>query len=175
MPKVGPRPPLVRHLRSHSLTAYRRYADDEEMRLLQLQPGVVVTIEMPIVMPCWLIRLEELTVSQNVLMRTYGNKHKYTAYVGRLTKMFWAAMVSGPIPKATTRRRLTITRYVRSERYRLDRGNFVGGCKPLLDAAVKAGLIRDDRENDLDDHYAQGYERDDERTEILVEDLPPFP
>jgi Holliday junction resolvase RusA-like endonuclease len=38
-----------------------------------------------------------------------------------------------------------IVRRYRSARYELDHDNLVGGCKPLVDALVKVGLIADDR------------------------------
>lgn len=47
---------------------------------------------------------------------------------------------------------LTITRHSAGE---LDYGNLVGGCKPLLDALVREGLIFDDSPTWLDDAYAQ--------------------
>lgn len=118
----------------------------------------------------WRLRFDGVYPSQNVLMRTYANHHAY----GRLIKMwadrFWAAMIEGKIPKATTRRRLTITRFVREEKYKLDRGNLVGGGKPFLDAAVRVGLIKNDREEDVDDVYRQAIDAD-EHIEVLVQDL----
>lgn len=130
-----------------------------------------VVLESDVGVVGWMIRWDELTPSQNVLMREYGNPHKYKKLIESWTQIFWAAMANGQIPKATQKRRLTITRFVTSERYRLDRGNLVGGCKPLLDAAVKAQLIRDDREGDLDDHYHQAIDPRDSRVEIIVEDI----
>jgi hypothetical protein len=79
-------------------------------------------------------------------------------------------MANGSIPPAVGRRRLVITRYCKSKRYLLDRGNLVGGCKPLLDAAIIRGLIKDDTEDALDDHYQQEVDAGHPRTEITVED-----
>jgi len=120
--------------------------------------------------PAWRISFDGVYPSQNVLMRTYANHHAYARLIKMWADRFWAAMVEGKIPRATTRRRLTITRFVREEKYKLDRGNLVGGGKPFLDAAVRVGLIRNDREEDVDDIYRQATSAD-EHVEILVQDL----
>lgn len=118
----------------------------------------------------WVIRIDELTPSQNVLRTKYRHHAAYRKLRDRMTQWIMVGMANGEIPRATGRRRLTITRYTRSKRYLLDRGNFVGGCKPLLDAAITRGLLLDDREEFLDDIYHQTVDAD-ERTEIAVEDL----
>lgn len=117
-----------------------------------------------------LIRIDELTPSQNVLVRRLHNRYVYAKLRSKFQTWIMVGMANGKIAKATGRRRLTITRYVRSRRYLLDRGNFIGGCKPLLDAARLQGLIVDDTEALLDDHYVQKIDADP-RVEILVEDL----
>ncbi len=169
-----PTPPLVRS------TAFERWVPTEmvgagiervrnAVRDLR-DPDVRFVMERRVVEPGWLIRWDEVSVSQNVLMRRYANKHAYGRLVQTWAKIFWTAMHAGGIPKAAGKRRLTITRYVRDERYRLDRGNVSGGFKPYLDAAVRAGLIMNDREQDVDDQYRQAIDPD-ERVEILVQDL----
>lgn len=50
------------------------------------------------------------------------------------------------------RRRLVITRHSAGE---LDYGNLVGGCKPLVDALVREGLLYDDSPKWLDESYLQ--------------------
>ena len=117
-----------------------------------------------------LIRIDELTPSQNRLARGLHNRFVYRNLRNRFQTWIMVGMVNGKISKATGRRRLTITRYVRSRRYLLDRGNFIGGCKPLLDAAIRQGLILDDREEHLDDRYEQKVDATP-RVEVLVEDL----
>lgn len=44
---------------------------------------------------------------------------------------------------------------VRSGPRLLDHGNLVGGCKPVVDALVREGLLQDDSPKWVDDHYAQ--------------------
>jgi len=117
--------------------------------------------------PAWLIRWRVLPPSQNELMRRYADPHAYAKLIRGWQDVFWAAMAEVRIPQASGKRRMEIARYIREEKFRLDRGNLVGGCKPLLDAAVRAGLLLDDREEHLDDHYRQVLDAT-ERTEILV-------
>jgi len=117
------------------------------------------------------IVMAEKTPSQNAFSRELRHPFRYTQLKARMTTWVMVGMVNGKIPKATTRRRrLTITRYTKHASYQLDRGNFVGGCKPLLDAAIGMALIVDDKEQWLDDIYIQRVSKD-ERTEILVEEF----
>ena len=120
------------------------------------------------------ITIGELTPSQNVLSRRYRHAHVYRTLRDRFAGWLMVEMMNQRIPCATGRRRLEIVRIVRSKRYLLDRGNFVGGCKPLLDAAIRRGLIKDDREEWLDDHYRQEVDAARAgRTEIRVSDVAP--
>lgn len=50
------------------------------------------------------------------------------------------------------KRLVVITRYSAG---RMDRINFAGGCKPVVDALVRVGLLYDDTEEWLDDRYVQ--------------------
>lgn len=59
------------------------------------------------------------------------------------------------IPVARGRRRVVITRLYSKHGRERDRGNLIGGCKMLLDAMTRAGLIVDDREQYVEDHYHQ--------------------
>ncbi|MBT8454160.1 MAG: hypothetical protein KJO40_19510 [Deltaproteobacteria bacterium] len=117
-----------------------------------------------------LITVDRLTPSQNELRRKYKNRHAYARLRNEFCDWIMVGMANGGIPRAVGRRRLVITRYAKSKRYLLDRGNLVGGCKPLLDAAIIRGLITDDTEDALDDHYRQEVDAACPRTEIAVED-----
>ena len=57
---------------------------------------------------------------------------------------------SEAVPPAKVK--LTVRRYSNGT---LDKGNFIGGCKSLLDALVREGLIFDDSPKWLDDNYEQ--------------------
>lgn len=118
----------------------------------------------------WSIRIQRHTPSQNVLVRKYKNPHAYAKLRNELSQWIMVGMANAGIPKAKRRRRLTITRFAKSKRHLLDRGNLVGGCKPLLDAATQQGLILDDKEEHLDDIYHQEVGPAAE-VHILVEDL----
>ena len=118
----------------------------------------------------WSFEIDRLTPSQNELARRYRNRHAYAKLRTEFELWIMAGMANGRIPKATGRRKLTITRYAKSKRYLLDRGNLVGGCKPLLDAAIQMGLIMDDKEELLDDHYEQEVCAKRPRTEVEVTD-----
>ena len=62
--------------------------------------------------------------------------------------------------------RLLITRY--GSRM-LDADNLAGGCKPLIDAVRRAGLIADDDPKSVEIVFAQHpCKRGDERTEVEV-------
>lgn len=121
----------------------------------------------PVLVTRWVIRWRSLPPSQNEIMRRYRSPHAYDRLLAEWHGVFRAAATT--IPKATDRRRLEITRFIRNTNYRLDRGNLVGGCKPVLDAAVHAGLLIDDREEHLDDHYEQRIDPV-ERVEIAISD-----
>lgn len=118
----------------------------------------------------WLIPIGMRTPSQNELARKFSNRHLYAKLRKTLEQWVVLGMMNESVARATTRRRLTITRYARSKRFLLDRGNFVGGCKPLLDAATRHGLILDDKEEHLDDQYLQAVDPQ-KFLEIFVEDL----
>jgi len=66
----------------------------------------------------------------------------------------------------TPRFRLLITRYAARS---LDADNLAGGCKPLIDAIRRAGIIPDDDPKTVILEFAQhGCRKGDERTEIEV-------
>lgn len=74
------------------------------------------------------------------------------------------------IPIAAGRRRVFITRLYTGHGQQRDRGNVVGGCKPLLDAMVAVKLLRNDTEDDVIDLYDQ--ERADRAgARIRIEEL----
>ena len=73
-------------------------------------------------------------------------------------------------PEATGMRRVTITRVYSGRQRAYDGDNLRGGCKPLVDAMVLAGLLVDDDAANAQVHYAQ--ERGEQSsTRILVEEL----
>lgn len=160
------------------------WGDDEELeavladalasRQRSFHPTVggklLVRVQAATVVPMvrWVIQWRTLPPSQNEIMRRFRTPQAYDRLLASWRQVFGAAATT--IPRATGRRRLEITRFVRDKNYRLDRGNLVGGCKPLLDAAVHAGLLIDDREDHLDDHYDQRIDPV-ERVQIAIADM----
>lgn len=136
-----------------------------------LRSDALVRVQAATIVPYvrWVIQWRVLPPSQNEIMRRYRTPQAYDRLLAGWHQVFRAAALT--IPKATGRRCLEITRYIRDKNYRLDRGNLVGGCKPLLDAAVQAGLLIDDREDHLDDHYDQRIDPV-ERVRIAISDSP---
>lgn len=106
-------------------------------------------------MSSWTFKVMELTPSQNRLARAYRHHAVYKLLRDRMEGWVMVGRMNAQIPVATGKRKVTISRIVRSRRYLLDRGNFVGGCKPLLDAMIRQQLLVDDREALLEDVYEQ--------------------
>lgn len=59
------------------------------------------------------------------------------------------------IPPAHTLRRVTLTRLIGKGQRRYDRDNMATGCKPIVDALVRVGLLIDDDAKHAEIHYAQ--------------------
>jgi Holliday junction resolvase RusA-like endonuclease len=59
------------------------------------------------------------------------------------------------IPKATAKRRVTLTRNYYGRQQRRDRDNLAGGMKACVDALVLEGMLRGDSELDAEVHYGQ--------------------
>jgi hypothetical protein len=115
----------------------------------------------------WRIVIDELTPSQNKFKGMHH--HAYRRLRERFCSWIMVGMANGGIPRASGKRTLRIVRYAKTKRYLLDRGNFIGGCKPLLDAAIAMGLIVDDTEDMLDDIYEQRVaERGQPRVELFI-------
>jgi len=79
------------------------------------------------------------------------------------------------IPAAKGFRRVFITRLWGKGKRAYDWGNLVGGCKPLVDEIVGAGLLVDDRPSACQIFYDQGKSEDGKDwTSIVLEELPPL-
>ncbi len=116
-----------------------------------------------------IIVLDCSLLSQNALGSNTRGRSKYRGirnkYVTLLTK---AGTV---LPEATTKRRVHITREYGQRKRAYDYGNLVGGCKPLLDAMSRVGLIVDDRPSMLADYYFQKKSSDGtDHITILIEE-----
>ena len=106
--------------------------------------------------PHWSFTLSIEPPSQNVVASNKGaGRHKYRKFRDDYEELLRAFKDKLAIPTATGRRRVFITRLYSGRGQRRDRGNIVGGCKPLLDALTNVGLLVDDKEEFLEDHYDQ--------------------
>jgi Holliday junction resolvase RusA-like endonuclease len=116
------------------------------------------------------IVLDFATPSQNTYQRWHwGRQSSFKDSVQMLIrgKLAEQGIVTNGRPHHRTK--LTICRFSAG---RLDRGNFVGGCKPILDALRDEHVIRDDNETWLDDRYQQHKAPVGKpRTEIVIEPL----
>lgn len=108
--------------------------------------------------------------SQNKISGNKGrSRYKYKDIRDNYRMLFENQMILLDIPPATVRRRVLVTRIFTGRSRRFDFGNLVGGCKPLLDAMTLVGMILDDKELYLEDHYYQ--ERSDEGgAHIVIEE-----
>lgn len=93
--------------------------------------------------------------SQNVLRRKYKNRHAYARLRKRFCWAVWVAKLRAEVPEATGKRRMRIVRLVGPRGRMYDYGNLVGGCKPLVDELVKAGLLVDDSPDHVIEEYDQ--------------------
>lgn len=96
--------------------------------------------------------------SQNVVAQNKGNhvaRRKYKKYRDDYVLLLQAAMGQLCIPRATKLRRVVITRLYAGRGQPRDRANIVGGCKPLMDAMHRVGLLVDDSEQYVQDFYRQ--------------------
>lgn len=119
----------------------------------------------------WEFVLEHEIQSLNARISNVGaSRWRYAAERDAWSWLVRAAKAKHGITPAAGRRRLTLVRiYARGQR-ELDRDNLAGGCKPLVDAIVREGLIRDDKRKWCELHHDQepGTER---AVRVLLEEL----
>lgn len=121
----------------------------------------------------WDLHLPLPPPSQNDLSSARGGRAKRFKYKGwrdRYQAAVRAAADAVGVPQAARIRRVTFIRLYAGRMQRFDYGNLVGGMKPLLDAMVRERLLRDDREEFLDDHYHQ-MRSEPVGVRILIEEL----
>lgn len=108
--------------------------------------------------------------SQNVVAGNKGGgRHKYKEIRDNYRMLFRNKMNTIGIPRATDKRRVLVTRLYSGRGKKRDFGNLVGGCKPLLDALTLEGLIIDDKDSCLEDHYYQE-RREESGVRIVLEE-----
>jgi hypothetical protein len=97
------------------------------------------------------------TMSLNRINRMLRGKgsFRYTKHKNELATWVMVGKTNAKVPPADGRRHLHVIRTFKSERYRLDFDNFVGGCKPLVDSCIKSRVILGDE----DRHATVSYEQ----------------
>ena len=119
----------------------------------------------------WAITLPLEPPSQNELAANKGNyaaRRRYRKYRDDYILLLTPFARTLPLPAG--KRRVLITRLYSARGQRYDKGNLVGGCKPLLDAMVRCHLLLDDNEQSIEDYYYQT-RAGESGVRILVEEL----
>lgn len=96
------------------------------------------------------IEIPQPTPSLNYLRKLHFCEYKRLR--DQFTTIFRTSATEETRCKPNQLRRITISRFAPR---RLDHDNFVGGCKPLVDALNLAGLIWNDDPNSVDIDYRQ--------------------
>jgi hypothetical protein len=119
----------------------------------------------------WTFRIDRDAPTQNVMGNNRGGgrwayKKERDAWVSAFT-------LNKPwIPDAKSRRRVTITRCYSGQQKLRDHGNLVGGMKPVVDALVLCGLLKDDSPKWCEVYYHQRrVEKGERGTYITIEEL----
>lgn len=104
----------------------------------------------------WELFIPLETPSQNaVAANKGGTRQRYKELRTAFCQLLMDQKVRKSIPRATRRRRVIFTRHYCGRAQERDRGNLVGGMKPLLDAMHRVGLLVDDAPEWVEDWYRQ--------------------
>lgn len=104
----------------------------------------------------------------------YHKRHKYNEeWYKEVYFAFakWHAEQKGaikglPLNRAT----ITFTLYFPDRRKR-DKDNYIRSCKPIQDALVRCGILRDDDWDSIETKYRRGYDKETPRTEIEIKEI----
>lgn len=120
----------------------------------------------------WALDLPMEPPSQNELKSNHGSsRHVYRRMREDFELMIRSEMARQRIPKAKGVRRIKITRLMGKGKRAFDHANLVGGCKPLVDACVRAGLLVDDGPAYFKGYYWQRRNRQEPGTLLEVEEF----
>ena len=114
----------------------------------------------------WVIRLDHAIASANKRIsntRQAGYAYSARRDMAQSSVEYWRRELS--IPPARSRRRVRFTRLIGRthtgrKRILYDAVNFAHGCKYVLDAMVRVGLLIGDRAQDVEDYYEQTQSED---------------
>lgn len=127
---------------------------------------------------CWAFALDKRITSANT--RTVNAGASRWRYAKERDEWGWLvrlaiALALRESPKyrrsrPSSKRRVTITRAYAGRCQEIDRDNLVSGCKTLIDALVREGVVHDDGAEWLELHVQQDRGEKNE-TRVLVEEL----
>lgn len=102
---------------------------------------------------------------------SHPQRRAYRSFRDGYTLLIRAWATKERIPPPAGRRRLVLTRHYSGKGRVRDRINLAGGMKPLLDAFVLSGLLIDDNEQSVIDHYGQERVPGESGVSVLLEEL----
>jgi hypothetical protein len=126
----------------------------------------------PVAVVCdsWTFITDSYCPTQNSLKGNTKGGHDYRKWRRHWENVFGDQFRA--MPRSILRRRVTVTRHYGLRKRAYDRGNFIGGCKPLLDTMVNMGALFNDNAVFLEDHYLQLKSPDGiDRVTVLIEEL----
>lgn len=104
-----------------------------------------------VVLNAWAFYVPQGLPTQNDITKVNRFEYKRTRDIWH--KYLLAIKMGARIPDAYDKRRVTVYRAMGYRRSAYDRVNFMGGCKPVIDAMVKVAMLIDDSAAHMEDHY----------------------
>lgn len=123
----------------------------------------------------WTITIAALEV-KSLNAHAVNAGHARHAYRRSRDQWQWtvtAARLAQRIPVAQAKRRVTIRRIIGYRQREFDLDNLVGGCKPLVDALVRDGLLVGDRRDQAEISYEQVKVDGGRGVVVVLEELGP--
>lgn len=105
----------------------------------------------------WVLEIGALEV-KSLNAHSVNAGHARHAYRRARDQWQWAVVAARHarrVPQATSKRRVTIRRIIGYRQREFDHDNLVGGCKPLVDALVRDGMLIGDRRHQAEIGYEQ--------------------
>lgn len=127
-----------------------------------------------VVLRSWSFEIGKEVESLNAHRTNAGSRWAQAAYRKRRDAwLLWmrVARINNQITAASSRRRVTIERRIGYRQREFDADNLIGGCKPLVDAMVREGLLLDDKREHAEIHYTQIKRDGAAGVKITIEEL----
>lgn len=104
-----------------------------------------------VVLNTWAFYVPQNIPTQNDITKVNRFEYKRTRDIWH--KYLLGIKMGARIPDAYGKRRVTVYRAMGYRRAAYERSNFIGGCKPVIDAMVKVAMLIDDSAEHMEDHY----------------------